>query len=349
MRDQTNFKTIHGILSKERFRALLVLRAECLKGFRTFFTDQGFIEATTASIVNIAGSCENPHASFPLEVYGNQAYLSQSAQLQLEPMVLRLKAKVFSQSNSFRAENYDDPDAPGRRLSEFTLIEAEMPYTSMPVQQAFHSLVSTIELLIKYAIETVLDRCSNQLEVLGGDPAWLARIVREPFRQLEYSEALTFIGAGVSPRDFGTKDERKILTRFGDVPTFIVGQPAQQKFFNIKRRPSGDSCYSADLLMPPLGECVGAGLREEDTGSLKANLNDSRLGEFLRERGLKPEESFRPYFEVLEQEQPTLRGGFGVGFERFIAALIGINDIFETLLDTRIATANLNGRTTNRK
>jgi len=339
MRDQTNFKTVHGILSKERFRSLLMLRAECLKGFRTFFEQQGFIEATTASIVNIAGSCENPHASFPLEVYGNQAYLSQSAQLQLEPLVLRLHSKVFSQSNSFRAENYDDPEAPGRRLSEFTLIEAEMPYVGLSADQAFHSLVKTIELLIKHTIESVLGQCANQLEVLGGDTTWLARIVREPFRWLEYSKALTLLGAS-APSDFGTKDERKILTRFGDVPTFIFGQPAQQKFFNIKRHPSGDSCYSADLLMPPLGECVGAGLREEETANLKANLNDSRLGDFLRARGLKPEETFRPYFEIIDQEQPTLRGGFGVGFERFVAALIGTNDIFETLLDTKVAAAN---------
>ena len=99
----------YGVFSKNKMAALLDVRAAASWAIRQFFRREGFTEVTTATIVNIAGSCENPYASFPLEFYGGEAYLSQSAQLQLEPIVIRLKRRVFTSAMSFRAENFDDP------------------------------------------------------------------------------------------------------------------------------------------------------------------------------------------------------------------------------------------------
>ncbi len=117
-----------GIFSKERFNALLNVRGLSLVAFRKILADEGYTEVTTSSLVNIAGSCENPYVSFNLNYYGREAHLSQSAQLQLEALVIRLRRGVFTVNNSFREENYDDPEAQGRRLSEFTLIEPESTY-----------------------------------------------------------------------------------------------------------------------------------------------------------------------------------------------------------------------------
>ena len=82
-------KTGLGTFSKDKFSALVTIRAAALKGIRDAIQSDGFTEVTTSSLVNIAGSCENPHASFTLNFYGREAHLSQSAQLQLEALVQR--------------------------------------------------------------------------------------------------------------------------------------------------------------------------------------------------------------------------------------------------------------------
>jgi len=117
-----------GAFSRERFDALTHIRETALDAFREVLKSKGYREVTTSTLVNIAGSCENPHASFKLNYYGRTAYLSQSAQIQLENLVLGLRRGFFSVTNSFREEDYEDPEAQGRRLSEFTLIEPERPY-----------------------------------------------------------------------------------------------------------------------------------------------------------------------------------------------------------------------------
>ena len=115
-------------LSREKLLALSLLRHTVLGEIRTVLSERlGYLEATPSTLVNIAGSCENPHTSFKVDYYGRPAYLSQSAQLQLEALVLRLQRGFFTANNSFREEHFDDPETPGRRLSEFTLIEAEKP------------------------------------------------------------------------------------------------------------------------------------------------------------------------------------------------------------------------------
>lgn len=130
MTEKDSIETGLGKFSKRKFNALTHLREVVLNGFRSEFKSNGnnYREVTTSSLVNIAGSCENPNASFTLNYYGREAHLSQSAQLQLEALVLRLGRGFYTVNSSFREEHYDDPEAKGRRLSEFTLIETESPF-----------------------------------------------------------------------------------------------------------------------------------------------------------------------------------------------------------------------------
>ncbi len=125
-----------GRFSKEKFNALLNVRSAALAALREALNKASYTEVSTSSLVNIAGSCENPYASFRLNYYGREAHLSQSAQLQLEALVIRLKRGVFTVNNSFREENYYDPETKGRRLSEFTLVESEKPYERLSPENA---------------------------------------------------------------------------------------------------------------------------------------------------------------------------------------------------------------------
>ena len=143
---ENNFiSTKSGDYSVEKFNNLIDIRRDTLHTIRKYLERNGYTEVLTAVLVNIAGSCENPYASFKLPYYGKEAHLSQSAQLQLEKLVVGLKRKVFTINNSFREEDYEDPDTSGRRLSEFTLIEPEIPFSGNNDNENLNSLMNTVE------------------------------------------------------------------------------------------------------------------------------------------------------------------------------------------------------------
>ncbi len=324
-----------GIFSKERFNALLNVRGLSLVAFRKILADEGYTEVTTSSLVNIAGSCENPYVSFNLNYYGREAHLSQSAQLQLEALVIRLRRGVFTVNNSFREENYDDPEAQGRRLSEFTLIEPERPYEDLSAEEVLGEILSAEERIIKFAIRHLLAEIWKDIELLGGDLNYLTTVLEKPFCHITYDEALDILnksgGSYSFGGDLGIREERQILAHFDNVPTFVTHFPAEIKFFNMKRTPDGKRAYSADLLMPKLGETAGGAVREEDGEKIRQYLLGSKIAQYIRERGGDPLEPFTEYFKLFEQGKPTARGGFGIGFERFVGFLIGSNDILNTI------------------
>lgn len=324
-----------GDFSKEKFNALLNVRGTALTALRSALVKDGHTEVSTSSLVNIAGSCENPYASFSLNYYGREAHLSQSAQLQLEALVIRLKRGVFTVNNSFREENYDDPEAKGRRLSEFTLIEPEKPYEGLTAEEALNQIIALEEKVIKSAIKETLDNCEKDIAILGGNVDYLKSVLKKNFAWLTYDEALELLNKEGGNYKFGddlnVKEERKILAHFDNIPTFVSHYPAKIKFFNMKRTPDGERVYSVDLLMPRLGETTGGAVREEDGEKIKKYLLDSKIAKYIREQNGDPIEPFREYFNLFEQEKPTLRGGFGIGFERFVGFLLNSNDILETI------------------
>lgn len=324
-----------GDFSKDKFNALLNVRGGALTSIRQALFKEGFTEVSTSSLVNIAGSCENPYASFSLPFYGREAHLSQSAQLQLEAIVMRLRRPVFTVNSSFREENFDDPEAEGRRLSEFTLIEPEMPLVGMAPEAALDAVIALQEKVIKTATQSIVDTCEKDVAILGGDPAYLARVVATPFNRLTYDDALKLLnelgGNYQFGDDLGVLEERRILAHFKNQPTFVTHYPTSIKFFNMKRMPGGDRVYSVDLLTPRLGETTGGAVREEDGAKIKDYLLTSRIADKMREMNADVVAPFEEYFSLFEQEPETVRGGFGIGFERLVGFLINSNDILASI------------------
>ncbi|MBI4176348.1 MAG: hypothetical protein HY518_04025 [Candidatus Aenigmarchaeota archaeon] len=336
MTRQDAIKTGLGDFSREKFNALVNIRAGALEGLREALKLHGYAEVTTSSLVNIAGSCENPNASFTLNYYGNEAHLSQSAQLQLEALVMRLKRGVFTVNNSFREEDYVDPEAKGRRLSEFTLVEPERPYDDcLGPQSALERIIEEQEGVIKHAMQKVVRQCYADVGLLGGNADYLERLIAAKFARITYDDALKLLNSGSGNHafgdDMGMREERTILQAFDDIPTFVTYHPASIKFFNMKRTPDGKCAYSVDLLMPKLGETSGGAVREENGKLIKKYLVESRIGRYLSEKGQDPAIPFTEYLNLFEQEEPLLRGGYGIGFERFVGFLLGSNDILETV------------------
>lgn len=326
-------RTAFGNVSKEKFSALLNVRATALASLRQALVDDGYIEVSTSSLVNLAGSCENPYASFTLNYYGHEAHLSQSAQLQLEAIVIRLKRAVFTVNSSFRQEDYQDPDTPGRRLSEFTLIEPEGPYEGLSPEEALNKVITTEEKVVKKTARDVLEKNARDVELLGGDLRYLERILTVSFNKITYEEAIKLLNGNnyYFGSDLGTREEKEVLAYFNGVPIFVTHYPAKLKFFNMKRTPGDQKAYSVDLLMPRLGETIGGGIREEHGEKIRQYLLESKIAQFLVQKGLDPLEPFREYLSLFEEGRAPLRGGFGIGFERFVGFLLNSNDILETI------------------
>lgn len=356
MRTQRDVITTRlGDFSKERFNALVNIRATALDELRETLADRGYTEVTTSTLVNIAGSCENPHESFTLNYYGREAHLSQSAQIQLENLVLGLRRAVFTINNSFREETYEDPQAKGRKLAEFTLIEPERPYQRLTPKQALDRIITEEAEVIKHATQRVLERHSKDIKLLGGNNKYLKKVVLASFPIITYDEAIDLLNRNKQKErkykfgdDLGMLEERTILEYFGNTPTFVTHYPASIKFFNMKRMPDGQRVYSVDLLMPKLGETTGGAVREENVEKIKQQLRESRVADYLRNRArgeairqkqdpelaaktTDPVKHFPDYFNILSQVEPVLRGGYGIGFERFVGFLLQSNDILDTV------------------
>lgn len=351
-RRQDVIRTGLGDFSRKKFDALTHVRETALDGLREAIKSRGYREVITSTLVNIAGSCENAFASFRLNYYGTPAYLSQSAQIQLENLVLILRRGVFTVNNSFREENYDDPEAKGRRLSEFTLVEPERPYENFTPEQVLDRIIEEETEVIKYTTQKVVEQCSPDIKRLGGDTDYLRRVIPTRFERMSYDEALELLnGEGGSYKfgdDLGVLEERAILRYFGNTPTFVTHYPASIKFFNMKRTSDGQRVYSVDLLTPILGETVGGAVREENGEVIKQHLRESKIAEYMKEQakeqaeklGQDPERAvelvdpvaqFPDYFNILGQVEPVLGGGYGIGFERFVGFLLQSNDILDTV------------------
>ncbi|MHB8336862.1 MAG: amino acid--tRNA ligase-related protein [Ignavibacteriaceae bacterium] len=325
-----------GNYSNKKFNALIDLRRDTLSIIREALVKEGFTEVLTAVLVNIAGSCENPYASFKLPYYGKDAHLSQSAQLQLEKIVVGLKRKVFTVNNSFREENFEDPENNGRRLSEFTLVEPEMPFDIDEPENNLLVLINLVEKIIKEVISHNLNNNEKMLLELGANLILLESCLKKEFKIISYSDAITILnnnnGGGYSiGYNFSIKEEKLLLKYFNNVPFFITNFPYYHKLFNIKNRPDNDFTYSFDFIAPRLGETVGGGLREEDYNLVYSQLMNSKVGKFLKENNENPKQVFEEYFSALEQQEKVPRGGFGIGFERLIGFLINSNDILNTI------------------
>ncbi len=267
--------------------------------------------------------------------------MSQSAQLQLEALVLRLRKGFYTVNNSFREENYDDPESKNRRLSEFTLIEPERPYGNQKPERVLNNIIKQAEQIIKTVTDELLLKNRRELSLLGGDVDYLQKITHIPFNIITYDQAIDILNKKYLNHykfgdDMGIREERFILQSFNNVPTFITYHPTKLKFFNMKRTKDGQKTFSFDLLLPPLGETVGGAVREEDGDKIKKYLLNSKIGKFIADKNQDPIMPFEEYFNLFKEEGDLVRGGFGVGFERFIGFVINSNDILNTIADTGI-------------
>jgi asparaginyl-tRNA synthetase len=313
----------HLLANNPAMVALIKIRAALLRSARRFFDENGVTEVTVPTIASLTGSCEDFSTLFPLEYFGKRAFLIQTSQLHLEPLVNALQS-VYSINHSYRAE----PRADDRHLTEFLLIEAEMANTDLP------HLMDSIEALVRRMALDCADYLqadgASMLTALPGLKVERLLGLREPFGRISYDDAVDRIrrhGFAMEWGDDLNENRENVLLMDYPGPVFVTRYPSEIKFFNMKRdpvRPATVLC--CDLLLPGCGEAVGAAVREYNASLLRLQLKASKMFEQMG----ADETAYDWYFESAERASIP-HAGYGLGFERLVRWVCGLSSILQSI------------------
>jgi len=307
----------HLWLRSQRQHAVIRVRHAVVKGVRDFLDDQGFTLVDTPIFTPAA--CEGTTTLFGVPYFDEgTAYLTQSGQLYNEANAAA-HGKVYCFGPTFRAEK----SKTRRHLTEFWMVEPEMAFAHL------EDAVKVAEGLIVSVIERVLETRKEELKVLERDVAKLGN-VKSPFPWLHYDDAIKLIQAKGSETkwgsDFGGTDETVIAEAY-DRPVVVHRFPTAIKAFYMEPDPARpELALSADILAPEgYGEIVGGGERMSSAEKLLQRIHEHNL----------PEEAFRWYID-LRKYGSVPHAGFGMGIERLVTWVCGLEHLRETIAFPRM-------------
>jgi len=315
LQDMEQLRNRHILVRSSRMAALIRLRGTLLKAIRHFMESEDFVEVTTPTITSLTGACEDFSTLFPLDYFGNRAFLTQTAQLHLEPLVhSQTLRRVYSINHSYRAE----PRADHRHLTEFVLVEPEIGFGNLEI------LLDIEQRLVSSIVKSALETRREELEMLGADIATLETI-KPPFRRITYTEAVKQLNKmGIETAWGDDLDRRReiALLEWTHFPTFITHYPLELKFFNMRQNREDERVVNAaDLLLPGVGEVCGGAEREEDPVRLRQRLMTSQAMKHLLAAGGSAED-YEWYLQLRDHDSIPY-AGFGMGFERLVQFITG--------------------------
>jgi len=307
----------HLWVRSQRQAAILRVRAEIIKAARDFFDERGFT-LTDPPIITPA-ACEGTTTLFPVDYFDDQAFLTQSGQLYAEAMAMAL-GKVYSFGPTFRAEK----SKTRRHLTEFWMVEPEVAYATLD------DVMEIAEGLISFIVKRCLDRRRSDLQTIGRDISKLEKIT-PPFPRISYDDAVKNLQEGHAKGaleskfewggDLGSPDETYLSAQF-DKPVMVHRYPAKVKAFYMEPDPQRpELALCVDVLAPEgYGEIIG--------GSQRMASHELLL-QRIHEHGL-PESAFKWYLD-LRKFGTVPHGGFGMGIERAVAWICGLEHVRETI------------------
>jgi len=329
--DLKNLKDRHLQVGRSpKMNAVTRVRATLLKSAREFFDQDGWLEISPIpAISSLSGACEDFATLFSVDYFGKRAFLIQTGQQHLEPFIYGPMQKVYAFNQSYRAET----QAPERRLTSFLLIEAEAANYTLPEIQDVQE-----RLIYKLCNDVVLHR-TDDLQLLGADLSRLTKL-KLPFKRIHYLEAIEQLKRLSYPIQIGddlkSEHEKALGEKMGQ-PFFVSHYPEAIKFFNMKNDPENpDLVLSSDLLLPGYGEAIGASEREDDyeklVGKLKRFGRDEKRIQDMQNIGINGGdelmEIYKWYLELRKAHQ-VAHSGFGLGFERLVQWICGLDSIIE--------------------
>lgn len=301
----------HLWLRSPRQRAVMAVRSEVIRSMYEFFHQNGFTKVDPPILTPT--SAEGTTNLFHTKYFDEDAYLSQSGQLYMEAAAMAL-GRVFSFGPTFRAEK----SKTRRHLIEFWMIEPEMAFVdheeNLRIQEAF----------VSHVVQSVLKNCERELKTLERDTTKLQNVTGS-FPRISYDDAIKLLQEKGSEikwgDDFGAPDETMIADHF-DKPVFITNYPTEIKAFYMKPHPERpEVVLCADMIAPEgYGEIIGGSQRIDDPELLEKRFAEHELSE----------EAYRWYLD-LRKYGTVPHSGFGLGLERTIAWICGLDHVRETI------------------
>lgn len=307
----------HLWLRSRRQHAILKVRHEIIRAVRDFFDNQGFVLCDTP--VFTPAACEGTTTLFEVGYFDEKAYLTQSGQLYNEATAAAF-GKAYCFGPTFRAEK----SKTRRHLTEFWMVEPEVAYAKLD------DVMSLAENFLSYVVSRVLETRRDELAQLERDTSKLEAII-PPFPRLQYDDAVQMLQEGhakglVENRfewggDLGSPDETYLSSLY-DRPVMVHRYPAAIKAFYMEPDPQRpDLALCVDVLAPEgYGEVIGGGERMSSHDLLLQRIHEHEL----------PPEAFDWYLD-LRKYGSVPHGGFGMGIERCVAWICGLEHVRETI------------------
>jgi asparaginyl-tRNA synthetase len=308
----------HLWIRTPRQAAILRVRATIIKAIRDWLDDHDFVNVDAPILT--PSSCEGTTTLFSTDYFGTPAFLTQSGQLYNEATIAAL-GKVYCFGPTFRAEK----SKTRRHLTEFWMVEPEMAFAQL------EDVMDVEEQFVSYIVQTVLARHRDDLVGLVERDITRLEAIAAPFPRLSYDEAVERLQAGPFPEfpwgeDFGAPHETFLAEQF-DKPVFVYHYPSAAKAFYMEAVPGRpEVCRSVDLLAPEgYGEIIGGGQRSTDIALLERRMAEHGLVQADYE-----------WYLDLRRFGAVPHAGFGLGVERTVAWICGLDHVRETIAFARM-------------
>lgn len=322
------------------FHAVFRIRSVAAMGIHEFFQSKGFIythtpiitgndgegagqmfSVTTLPLENIPLN-EEKKVDFKKDFFGKRANLTVTGQLEAETFALAFK-NVYTFGPTFRAENSNTL----RHASEFWMIEPEMAFADLEKN------MQVVEDMVKFLIRFVFEKCPEEMVffdkfVEPGLTDRLLNVLNSPFARVKHKEAIDILlASGVkfenTPRhgqDINTEHEKYLTEKHFKSPVFVIDWPKDIKAFYMRMNDDGQTVAAMDLLVPGSGELVGGSQREERLDYLIKRMDELHI----------PKDDLEWYLD-LRRYGGCVHSGFGMGFERLIMYLTGVENIRDVI------------------
>jgi asparaginyl-tRNA synthetase len=309
----------HLVLRESRNIYIMRLRSLIMQALRSHFWDKGFYEITPPTIVQ--NQVEGGSTLFKFDYFGSAAYLTQSSQLYLETVVPVL-GKVFCCMPSFRAEKHRTR----RHLSEYTHFEGEMGFIK------FDDLLQTLEDMVVNTAERLDAMAGDMLRHINPN----FKVPSRPFKRMDYGDAIKWLNDNGVYKDAETKEQwvfgddipeapERLMTDTIGEPIFLTRFPTDMKPFYMYRDPANPTVTeSVDLLMPGVGEIVGGSMRSWDLDHLLKGFEHEKI-----------DASSYYWYNDLRKYGSCPHGGWGLGLERYVCWILGLDHIRDACLYPR--------------
>ena len=319
------------------FQAVFRVRSIAAHAIHTYFQERGYVyfhapiitasdcegagemfQVTTLDLEKIA---KTGKVEYDKDFFGKKAALTVSGQLQGETFALAYK-KIYTFGPTFRAENSNTKT----HASEFWMIEPEIAFCDLEGD------MDIMEDMLKYVVKYVLENAKEEMQFLdkfveNGLIEKLTKLINSNFTRIDHEEVITILKqANVKwefPPEYGqdiAKEHEKYITEYFNGPVFIKNWPKDIKAFYMKQNQDGKTVAAVDLEVPGAGELMGGSQREEDYNKLVQRMDEMNM----------PKKDMEWYLN-LRKFGSCVHSGFGMGFERLLIYLTGVENIRDVI------------------